>query len=49
MGLSSSDPGVDEHLFSCDLLCHGTQYDQLNLPDLDLGVTGVSIVGGTLR
>ena len=32
MGLSSSD----EHLFLCEMLGHGTQYDQLNLPDLAL-------------
>ena len=36
MGLSSSDPGVDEHLFLCEMLGHGTQHDQLNLPDLVL-------------
>ena len=29
MGLSSSDPGVDEHLLLCEMLGHGTQYDQL--------------------
>ena len=33
MGLSSSDPGVDEHLFLCELLGHGSKYDQLNLSD----------------
>ena len=37
MGLSSSDPGVDEHLFLCELLGHGSQYDQHDLPDLALG------------
>ena len=50
MELSSSDPGVDEHLFSCELLGHGTQYDQLNLPDLALLlsiITMASSVGGT--
>ena len=37
MRLLSSDPGVDEHLFLCELLAHGTQHDPLNLPDLALG------------
>ena len=37
MVLSSSDSGVDEHLFLCETLGHGTQYDQLNLSDLALG------------
>ena len=37
MGLSSSEPGVDEHLFLCEMLGHDAQYDQLNLPDLALG------------
>ena len=32
MRLSSSDPGVDEHLSLCELPGHGTQYVQLNLP-----------------
>ena len=32
MGLSSSD----ERLFLCEMLGHGTQYDQLNLPDLEM-------------
>ena len=37
MGLSSSVPGVDEHHFLCEMLGHGTQFDQLNLRDLSLG------------
>ena len=37
MGLSSSDPRVDVHFFLCVMLGHGTQYDQLNLPELALG------------
>ena len=41
IGLSSSDPGADEHLLLCELLGHGTQCDQLNLPGLALG-KGVS-------
>ena len=36
MGLSSSDPGVDERLFLCEMEGHRTEYDQLNLPDLAL-------------
>ena len=37
MRLSSSDAGVGEHLFLCGMLKHGTQSDQLNLPDLVMG------------
>ena len=37
MRLSSSDAGVGEHLFLCGMLKHGTQDDQLNLPDLAMG------------
>ena len=37
MELSSSDPGVDEHLFFFELLGHRSQCDQLNLPHLALG------------
>ena len=37
MGLLLADPGVDEHLFSCYMLDHGTQYEQANLPDFALG------------
>ena len=37
MRLSSSDAGVGEHLFLCGMLKHGTQHDQLNLPDMAMG------------
>ncbi|CAK0899549.1 unnamed protein product, partial [Prorocentrum cordatum] len=34
LGATSSDPGIDEHLFLSECLQHGLQYDQLNICNL---------------
>merc|ERR1712194_563007 len=34
LGATSSDPGIDEHLFLCEIIELATTYDQLNCYDL---------------